>query len=99
MRLIDGIDNSDIAKEEIRLSREGKPKEAWEAKMKFFEEAKKLEDHCSCPEDCPHHGNCYECVIVHRGHRDHLPYCMWDMLNERIASLSLMTEHSVKESL
>ena len=47
--------------------------------------------------EVPHHGNCFECVTLHRGHRDHLPMCMWDMLNERIAALSHMTEGTLYE--
>lgn len=42
-----------------------------------------------------HHGNCFECVTIHRGHRDHLPMCLWDMVNERIAALSHITEGSL----
>ena len=39
----------------------------------------------------------FECVTIHRGHRDHLPMCMWDMVNERLHSLSRMTEGTLKE--
>ena len=52
------------------------------------------EDHCSCPAACKHHGNCLECVVIHRGHGDHLPYCLQAMLNSRIDALSALTEHS-----
>ena len=52
-------------------------------------------DYCSCPEQCPHHGKCWECVLIHRGHRDHLPYCMWAMINERLYSLQRLTEGSL----
>ena len=30
------------------------------------------------------------------GHRDHLPMCMWDMVNERLHKLSLMTEGTLR---
>ena len=33
---------------------------------------------------------------MHRGHRDHLPMCMWDMVNERLAALSHMTEGTLR---
>jgi hypothetical protein len=35
-----------------------------------------------------------ECVTVHRGHGDHLPHCLHNMLNRKIAQLSGLTEHS-----
>ena len=53
-------------------------------------------DYCSCPEECPHHGKCRECVLIHRGHRDHLPYCLWDMVNERLYAAGRLTEGSLK---
>ena len=53
-------------------------------------------DYCSCPNSCPHHGKCWECVLIHRGHRDHLPYCLWDMVNERIDNMQKLTEGSLK---
>lgn len=53
-------------------------------------------DYCSCPSACPHHGKCWECVLIHRGHRDHLPYCLWDMVNEKIDNMQKLTEGSFK---
>ena len=64
---------------------------------KLTEQVRESGDHCPCQGKCPHHGNCFECVTLHRGHRDHLPMCMWDMLNERIAALSHMTEGTLYE--
>ena len=52
-------------------------------------------DHGSCPENCNLHGNCVVCVQVHRGHGDHLPYCMQCMVNKKLAVLSELTEHSI----
>ena len=52
-------------------------------------------DHCNCPADCDLHGNCVICVQVHRGHGDHLPYCMQAMVNRKLAALSELTEHSI----
>ena len=62
-----------------------------------FRNEYKDKDHCPCQEKCPHHGNCFECVTLHRGHRDHLPMCLWDMVNERICALSHITEHTIRE--
>lgn len=65
----------------------------------FIAEFKKFKrnhgDHCSCPADCDLHGNCVICVQVHRGHGDHLPYCMQCMVNKKLALLSELTEHSI----
>ena len=74
------------------------PREKYEIRMEAVGEI--LEsgvDYCSCPEDCPHHGKCRECVLIHRGHRDHLPYCMWDMVNECLYPLERLTEGSMKQ--
>jgi hypothetical protein len=97
--VIEGIDNSPIEQEELKYAQAGDFEKSWEKKQEFLKNAAKLSDHCSCPEACPHHGNCYECVILHRGHGDHLPYCMWGIVNKKIASLSQITEGSVKEEL
>ena len=53
------------------------------------------EDHCPCPADCNLHGNCVHCVAVHRGHGHHLPFCLQEMLNRKLLSLSELTEHSL----
>ena len=39
------------------------------------------------------------CVAMHRAHRDHLPNCFHDMVNERLLSLSSLTEHSIAGKL
>jgi hypothetical protein len=90
------IDNNDLAKKQQELDSKGFRKEAFEMKMEFLRQIKESDiDHCSCAETCPHHGNCYECVVIHRGHRDHLPYCFWDMINEKLYGISRMTEGSL----
>ncbi|HBR02219.1 MAG TPA: LPS biosynthesis protein [Ruminiclostridium sp.] len=90
------IDGNDLSKLELELHRQGKNQEGDKVKMEFLRQVRESgEDHCPCPESCRHHGNCYECVILHRGHGDHLPFCMWDMVNERMRKLSLLTEDSL----
>lgn len=72
------------------------PQEQYRLKMEALEEIRESGiDYCSCPEDCPHHGNCWECVLIHRGHRDHLPYCFWDMINEKMYAMQRLTEGSL----
>ena len=79
------IDGNELAILQDRLEKEGRHQEAWDVKQEFLR-----------PESCPHHGNCFECVTLHRGHRDHLPMCMWDMVNERLYLLSHMTEGTLQ---
>lgn len=81
-----------------RMGREGKmdAAEQYKIKMEALQEIKDSGiDYCSCPEACPHHGRCWECVMIHRGHRDHLPYCFWDMVNERLYAMQRLTEGSL----
>lgn len=90
------IDGNEKCIRQNDLDRAGKKKEAYDLKMEFLREVKQSGiDHCSCPEACVHHGNCYECVILHRGHRDHLPFCFWDMVNEQLYGMSRLTEGSL----
>ena len=90
------IDGNELAIKQMAVDREGKKAEAHEMKMEFLNQIKESGmDHCPCPENCIHHGNCYECVTIHRGHRDHLPMCFWDMINEQLSGLSRMTEDTL----
>lgn len=88
------IDGNELIKREISVSRAGRKMEAYEIRKEFLRQVKEEGNHCNCSETCPHHANCMECVVIHRGHRDHLPYCFRDMVNQRLVSLSLLTEGS-----
>ncbi len=69
---------------------------ARELEQEFLDEVKSSGiDHCSCKAACKHHGDCVTCVVMHRGHRDHLPFCFHDMVNERLQTLCALTEHSI----
>ncbi len=94
------VDGNEKIRRELELERSGDitPADGYKMKMDALQEIKDSGiDHCSCPEACPHHGKCWECVLIHRGHRDHLPYCFWDMTNERLYKLQLLTEGSLKD--
>lgn len=91
------IDGNELATRQNELSAEGRKAEAEEMKQEFLRQVNECGDHCSCPEACNLHGKCKECVAVHRGHRDHLPYCFWSMVNESVAPLLRMTEGSACE--
>ena len=89
------IDNSPAERKAFEQALAGNMQESFRLQREWIDEiVASGEDHCPCPEACPHHGNCFECVQIHRGHRDHLPYCFWDMINERIDKLSRLTEGS-----
>lgn len=94
-RLTMKIDGNEFAIKQNELDQQGFKEEALAMKLEFLKQVRESGDHCPCKEACRHHGNCFECVTIHRGHRDHLPMCMWDMLNERIEALSHMTEGSL----
>lgn len=91
------IDGNPLAIRQNQLDREGLRQEAMQLKKEFLRQVRENGDHCPCKEKCPHHGNCFECVTLHRGHRDHLPMCMWDMVNERLYPLSQLTEGTLKD--
>ena len=45
-----------------------------------FREKYKDKDHCPCQKACRYHGNCKECVAIHRAHQEHVPNCMRPIL-------------------
>ena len=67
--------------------------------QEFHDSLKRGEDFCPCMADCKYHGKCMDCVTLHRGHSDHLPYCMHAMLNRRIEKLSELSEHSILKEI
>ena len=59
-----------------------------------FREAIQTQDHCSCKiKGCIFHGQCLECVAIHRGHRNHLPDCFHDIVGERLTALMGLLKH------
>lgn len=78
---------------------EGRPEEGEKIQADFVQyvkdEIKKGKDYCPCQADCSIHGNCFVCVQTHRGHGNHLPFCMQKMLNVKLASLSELSEHTI----
>ena len=90
------IDSNEMEKRAMDLFKEGKTQEAKALQEQFLREALNSgEDHCPCPASCKLHGKCVECVTVHRGHADHVPYCMREMINRQLEGLSALTEHSL----
>ena len=89
------IDDNPEYKKSIRLFKEGEYEKVRQMEKKFVEEALQLKDHCPCTEACRWHGKCKECVIIHRGHQDHLPKCMQPILLKQIKGLAHLAEIEV----
>ncbi|MDE5865638.1 MAG: LPS biosynthesis protein [Lachnospiraceae bacterium] len=64
-----------------------------------FREEYKDKDHCSCKKACRYHGNCKECIAIHRAHQEHVPNCMRPIINAKIKSLSELTEHTIANEI
>ena len=77
------IDNNPVEIEAMAAFRRHDNKEGQrlqEEFLKLFHESVQCgEEFCPCSVSCKHHGRCVECVVIHRGHNDHLPHCMQDM--------------------
>jgi len=53
---------------------------------------------CDCPVvTCEQHGNCFECVMVHRHYGNHVPHCLQFMLKDKIKDLAKIAEMKVEE--
>ena len=91
------LDNHPLECQAMALFRRGDPAEATLIQDEFLAEVLASgEDHCTCASPCKFHGKCVECVIIHRGHCDHLPNCFRDMVNARIEAISQLTEHTMR---
>lgn len=53
-----------------------------------------LHHHCPCLKACRYHGNCKECVAIHRAHQEHVPNCMRPLINKKLKLMSELTEHT-----
>lgn len=96
------IDNNPIQKRAMELFKQKRTEEALAAQDEFLNEFHAFceeNDHCPCTSSCALHGNCRDCVAVHRAHREHLPVCFHDMINERLIKLSELTENSLKKQI
>lgn len=56
-------------------------------------------DHCPCRKACRYHGNCKECVAIHRAHQEHVPNCMRPIINAKLKLLSKLTEHTIANEI
>ena len=92
------IDLSDKMIESMRVRLEDNDNAAGEKMEEEFlvevrEFVKQGGEHCNCATiDCRHHGDCFSCVAVHRGHAMHLPYCFQSIIKERAKSILELAE-------
>lgn len=96
------IDGNEIEKASMEEFRKGNRKEGQRIQEEFvskFREEYGTKDHCSCQKACQYHGNCKECVAIHRAHEEHVPNCMRNMINKKIRSLSELTEHTIANEI
>ncbi len=55
-------------------------------------------DDCPCKQvRCHRHGNCVECIRVHRTRKEHVPECLQDMFRDRIRELALLVEYDIRD--
>ena len=48
---------------------------------------------CSCPHSlCDWHGKCKECVAIHVYYNDHVPFCLQNLIDEKLQPLIAVTE-------
>ena len=89
------IDNHELEIAAMACFSSGETDRAQQLQTEFLEEVRKSgADHCSCQAQCRYHGKCMECVVIHRGHGQHLPNCFRDMINQRMQVLSELSEHT-----
>ena len=92
------IDGNPIEKAAMEQFHKGNRQEGLRIQEEFasqFREEYKDKDHCTCKKACRYHGNCKECVAIHRAHQEHVPNCMRDLINQKLRALSELTEHTL----
>ena len=96
------IDNNPIEKAAMEQFHQGNRQEGLRLQEEFaaaFRAEFAEKDHCSCQKACRYHGNCKECVAIHRAHQEHVPNCMRPMLNRKFKLLSALTEHTLHDEI
>ena len=57
-----------------------------------------LVDDCPCTQiRCHRHGNCVECIRVHRTRQEHIPECLQDMFRSRVRELAALVEYGIRD--
>lgn len=97
--LIEGNETEKAAMAEFHKGNRAEGLRIQEEFASAFREEYKDKDHCPCQKACRYHGNCKECVAIHRAHQEHVPNCMRSMINQKIRSLSELTEHTIANEI
>ena len=78
----------------------GDNKEGRRILKEFIKEVEESgQDHCNCDEPCPFHGNCKACILSHRAGMDHVPFCLRNLVNNKLKPLASLTENTLKDVL
>lgn len=96
------IDDNEKEKEAMAAFHRGDRAEGLALQEEFvaqFRQEYAGRDHCPCLKACRYHGNCRECVAIHRAHQEHVPNCMRPMLNRKLRLLSELTEHTLAQEI
>ncbi|MDO4547546.1 MAG: LPS biosynthesis protein [Clostridia bacterium] len=96
------IDNNQKEIDAMAEFHRGNRQEGFRLQEEFAAEFRKEyenADHCSCEKSCRYHGNCKECVAIHRAHQEHVPNCMRPIINKKLKLVSELTEHSIIDEL
>jgi hypothetical protein len=57
-----------------------------------------LVDDCPCIQvRCHRHGNCVECIRVHRTRQEHIPECLQEMFRSRVRELAALVEYDIRD--
>lgn len=91
------IDDNPEYKKAIDLFKQGEYEKVRQIEKEFIEGALQEKDHCPCTVACRWHGKCKECVMLHRGHQDHLPKCMQGILLKQLQGVAHLAEIEVPE--
>lgn len=96
------IDENKKEKEAMEAFHRGSRAEGLKLQEEFaaqFRKEYKEKDHYSCKKASRYHGNCKECVAIHRAHQEHLPNCMRPIVNQKLKLLSEITEHTLANEI
>ena len=96
------IEGNPKEKEAMKAFHEGDRAKGLKLQEEFaaaFREEYQEKDHCPCKKACRYHGNCKECVAIHRAHQEHVPNCMRPILNKKIKLLSELTERTIADEI
>lgn len=97
--IIDGNQTEKAAMKEFHHGNRAEGLRIQETFVSAFRKEYQTKDHCPCKKSCRYHGNCKECIAIHRAHQEHVPNCLRPMINKKIKLLSELTEHTIAKEI